>query len=494
MIFKNYFISIICCLTLFTSCNDDMDFVDTTPVAAFSVTTSVINNGTAVLATFTDLSFDQNGSIASWEWDFGDGTTSTEKSPTHTYALGNYTVVLKVKDNSGNENRNEFSKFLNLTVVVEPIRLWSYELPGVLSYCSPAVSDDGTVYIGYTEPNRANAGPNFMAIKNGALVWSTLLPNQAQSDQIQSSPSISSDGSIYMTGLFERKIYKINPTSGAIVNSFLTNSRIRYCAPTFAANESVYIGGYNNNDRGVRNLSSNLATSNWTFGVGINFNATATIGSDGTIYIGAMNGQLYAINPNGTEKWSASFGTWTATTPAFGPDGTLYFAGEGNSLNPLFNGVLTAYNPANGNVLWSVGLTQKVNHGGPAVAPDGTIYVGGHEKKMVAYNPDGTEKWSYQVEAPIEVVPAIDNYGDIYFGDTGGSFYVLDPNGQLKWKVAKLGDQITSSAAIGNDGTIYVGANTNGVGKLFALKTNATGLASGGWPMFAKNTKHTGRQ
>ena len=38
-----------------------------------------------------------SNSITSWSWDFGDGTTSTEQNPTHTYtAAGNYTVVLTV--------------------------------------------------------------------------------------------------------------------------------------------------------------------------------------------------------------------------------------------------------------------------------------------------------------------------------------------------------------------------------------------------------------
>ncbi|PQJ74611.1 PQQ-binding-like beta-propeller repeat protein [Polaribacter gangjinensis] len=475
------------------SCTHDNDVIDTKPVAAFSSEIRIVNNNTAVLGIFKDASFDQNGKIVSWHWDFGDGTTSTEQSPTHTFDLGNYTVVLTVTDNNGNVNVNEFFKVLDLTVVVEPIRLWSYDLPGSISYSSPAVSDDGTVFIGITEPNRAAGNPNFYALKNGSEVWKTLLPNGAQSDQIQSSASISNDGSIYMTSLFERFIYKINAGNGAIENSFKTNSRIRYCAPTFGLDGSVIIGNYNNNDRGVRNLNPDLATENWIFGVGINFNATATIATDGTIYIGAMNGFLYAINPDGTEKWNVKYGTWTATTPAIGADGTIYFAGEGNADNPTFKGILSAYNPVDGSLKWTVGLTEKVNHGGPAIAPDGTIYLGGHDKQMVAYNPDGTQKWVYPVDSPIEVVPAIDNDGNIYFGDTGGSFHVVSPEGEKKWKVTKLGDQITSAAAIGNDGTIYVGANQAGIGKLYALKTNATGLATSGWPMFAKNAKHSGR-
>ena len=44
--------------------------------------------------TFTDAS---NGDPSSWAWDFGDGTTSTEQSPVHTYtAVGEYDVELTV--------------------------------------------------------------------------------------------------------------------------------------------------------------------------------------------------------------------------------------------------------------------------------------------------------------------------------------------------------------------------------------------------------------
>jgi C1A family cysteine protease len=40
----------------------------------------------------------------SWLWDFGDGTTSTEKSPAHTYLkAGNYTVNLTVKNAGGDD-------------------------------------------------------------------------------------------------------------------------------------------------------------------------------------------------------------------------------------------------------------------------------------------------------------------------------------------------------------------------------------------------------
>jgi PKD repeat protein len=49
--------------------------------------------------TFSDLS---SGSYSSVEWIFGDGTSSTERNPTHTYTTpGNYTVRLNLKNASG---------------------------------------------------------------------------------------------------------------------------------------------------------------------------------------------------------------------------------------------------------------------------------------------------------------------------------------------------------------------------------------------------------
>lgn len=50
-------------------------------------------------------SYDTDGEIVAWRWDFGDGTTSDEMSPVHSYAEeGEYGVVLCVTDDEGNES------------------------------------------------------------------------------------------------------------------------------------------------------------------------------------------------------------------------------------------------------------------------------------------------------------------------------------------------------------------------------------------------------
>ncbi|AKB33736.1 cell surface protein [Methanosarcina siciliae HI350] len=70
------------------------------PDAAFAAD---ITNGTAPLnVNFTDQS---TGTPTSWLWDFGDGATSTEQSPVHTYtAEGNYSVKLTVTNASGSDD------------------------------------------------------------------------------------------------------------------------------------------------------------------------------------------------------------------------------------------------------------------------------------------------------------------------------------------------------------------------------------------------------
>jgi len=66
------------------------------PVAAFTSSCS------ALTCAFTSTSSDPDGTISAYNWNFGDGGTSTAQNPSHTYATaGPYTVTLTVTDNQG---------------------------------------------------------------------------------------------------------------------------------------------------------------------------------------------------------------------------------------------------------------------------------------------------------------------------------------------------------------------------------------------------------
>jgi PKD repeat protein len=71
------------------------------PTAAFSA--SLTSGCLPLEVCFTDQS---SGYPASWSWDFGDGATSTQQNPCHTYAApGSYTVSLTVSNGCGEDTQ-----------------------------------------------------------------------------------------------------------------------------------------------------------------------------------------------------------------------------------------------------------------------------------------------------------------------------------------------------------------------------------------------------
>jgi outer membrane protein assembly factor BamB len=397
-----------------------------------------------------------------------------------------------------------FVLLLTMTSYGQLVESWSYTLPDKVAYSGPAIADDGTIYIACDYATRntltyETSPQNVFAINpNNTLKWQGHVNEgalQDKVDQIISSPSINADGSVYISGHYGRRVHRFNAATGDTLRTFYMDSRVRYSAPAFATNGEVYVLTRNNNDRGVRNFSLDLTAQNWIFEVGTDFNSVPAIGSDGTIYAISTNGNIYAINADGTQKWVAPYsagGGYASSALSLAVDGTIYASAK---LNSAGDGVLKAYNPADGTEKWSVTFTgENAEKGGPAVAADGTVYLGNAGGKMQAFNPaTGAIIWTYNTSAnaAIEVVPAIDNLGRLYFGDTSGLFYVLNSDGTEAYTPLSLGTKITSPAAIDSDGKIYVGVETASAGKLSVLATSATGLQVGGWPMYGKNAKHT---
>lgn len=69
--------------------------IEPTAIPEFQASVTQIEEGTAV--TFANLTNPNGATITGWTWDFGDGQTSTEQEPTHTYdGAGTYDVSLTV--------------------------------------------------------------------------------------------------------------------------------------------------------------------------------------------------------------------------------------------------------------------------------------------------------------------------------------------------------------------------------------------------------------
>lgn len=123
------------------NCSDTAEVtvtVNPLPAANLSGTNVCFNN----LSVFTDLSAGNN-TLSAWNWDFGDGNTSTAQNPQHTYGSpGTYTVNLIVTNNYGCKDTN------STTVIVNPLPLINFKSAPVCFRDTTCFTDLSTISSG----------------------------------------------------------------------------------------------------------------------------------------------------------------------------------------------------------------------------------------------------------------------------------------------------------------------------------------------------------
>lgn len=235
-------------------------------------------------------------------------------------------------------------------------------------------------------------------------------------------------------------------------------------SPVVAADGTAYYGGP---DRFLNAVApaGNLA---WRFKANNIITATAAIALDGSIYFATSAGAFYALNPDGTAKWPAPFSMGTqgvSGSVLVTADGGVYFGSDnkyvysvrgdgtlrwsyctggkvrfGLSTSPdgsviyasADDGRLYAIRDFDGKLLWKSDPVSLSNL--CAVGDDGTIYVGGTDCKIYAFDPEGNIKWTFRAFDKISTAAAIGLDGTIYFGSQDNQLYAVNPNGTLKWK------------------------------------------------------------
>lgn len=452
------------------------------PTASFTVTDTLILVGADVA--FTNTSSDSDGTIDSYSWEFSDGTTSSDENPTYTFnEVGEFEVSLTITDDIGATSTYTSSIYVAGTV-------WSFPVGLKVESTAPAIDDNGIVYVTLSGKEGVS---NIHAINtDGTQLW-----EKEVGDIVRSSPVISDDGTTIYTASYDDFMYALSATNGNTTWSHELGNNAKYSTAALGTDGSLYIGAQTDN---VHALNAD-GTEKWTFATSGDVNGSPVIGSDGTVYIHSIDDYLYALDPEtGEEEWSYFYGNWSGTALALGSDGTIYVSGEKDSET----GVVAAVS-STGTELWSINTTVvsgsttetgKIDQGGVAVGADGTVYVGTKGPELLALDPsDGSTKWSYTKTefAGIGSTPAIDDRGFIYFGDDSGIFTVLDSDGNLVFEMS-LGTKIWSSATIGDDGMVYIGASQEDDSAIFyAINFHAGGAADSSWPMRHGNRRHTGR-
>lgn len=278
------------------------------------------------------------------------------------------------------------------------------------------------------------------------------------------SPVVASDGTIYLpVGELDTNttgfLYAIDP-DGSQKWRLELDMLPSATAAAIGANGNIYVhgNGKENNLSAVEKLVAITANGvlSWTYKFNSGIVTTTSyvqsapvIGSDGTIYVGSQDTNLYALNPDGTVKWARSPTlTSIAASPALSPDEqTVYIVDSTTTLHAYSN---------LGFWKWSIPLATPemttANIQSPAVGSDGTIYVGSPDQWFYAISATGDRKWRFETGATIYSSPAIGADGTIYFAADG--LYALRADGTQKWRFGTMAFS-SASPIIGGDGLLY---------------------------------------
>ena len=135
------------------------------------------------------------------------------------------------------------------------------------------------------------------------------------------------------------------------------------------------------------------------------------IGSDGTIYIGSYRtGKLYAVNPDGTTKWTTQLSGKLAFSASLGHDGTIYvgtsYGLDGASNVTSGDNKLYALN-TDGSIRWTFQAGGRISSK-PAIDGNGTIYFAVENARLLyAVDSSGQLKWTMSISGLRGGSPAI---------------------------------------------------------------------------------------
>src|SRR5690554_3046614 len=125
------------------------------------------------------------------------------------------------------------------------------------------------------------------------------------------------------------------------------------------------------------------------------------------------------------------------------PDGEYAYVGDAR-------GALHRFSAVDGSGAISIDLGTMIQST-PAVAVDGTIYVGTVDGTLFAMTPELEIRWQREVVGEISTSPALMPDGVIYVGTSDGFIYGFNADGSQKW-FKQIEGYVGASPAVGTDG------------------------------------------
>ncbi|MCX6956583.1 MAG: S8 family serine peptidase [Verrucomicrobia bacterium] len=185
------------------------------------------------------------------------------------------------------------------------------------TFASPVLAPDGTIY------QVGSIGGVFALKPDGTMKWRFAVPSDSFS-----TPALDAAGNVYFTTYTTSRLYSVKP-DGTLRWSFAaTSGTLTSSSPVLSADGSTAYFGANNGVFHAIDTADGSLRWRVTLG-GFVLASTAAVDAAGTIYVGAYDNCLYALNPTGTIKRSWDTGYSIRSSPTI--IGRTLYAPSGDS-------------------------------------------------------------------------------------------------------------------------------------------------------------------
>jgi len=214
----------------------------------------------------------------------------------------------------------------------------------------------------------------------------------------------------------------------------------------------VCVGDLDDYESGLHAINTTTGEREWAFREPDWFVVSSPTVSEGTAYVGASDGTLYAVDAaSGNGKWSFDEpprAEWIVSSPTV-VDETVYVGSD--------DGNLYAVDASTGESEWIFTDPSGALQSSPAVT-DGTVYVGSMDSSLYAVaTASGEREWSFdEPSGGLQSSPAV--VGDtVYCISMAGNLYAVNAaTGTQKWSIE---GRLRGSPTF-FEGTIYAGSTS----------------------------------
>jgi outer membrane protein assembly factor BamB len=366
-----------------------------------------------------------------------------------------------------------FSHTLRAALPQEVSLLWRFDAPEAISWSTPTLGFDGTVFVRTFRSRVIAVAPD------GTQRWERDLQIEGRGPVV-----VGHNANLYLST--QRGLRVLNSAGEEVAN--VEAERNFGGPPAIGEDGTLYVVD------GATSLAaySPEGTLRWRKDLGGPAGTGPVVASDGSLRL-MVGRDLLALGPDGIDRWQIAL-------PQGLSSGGLALTAEGLVLARSSDGVLRGIG-VDGTERWSI-ASPEPKFASPAVSAEGVVLcvlaepsapltwaipATGVRRRLTALRGDGGEVWSLPLAVsqlpPPGVAVAAD--GTVYV-HAAGNLLAVDHRGQVRWAFDTEGAVSLTEPILGSDGRLFFAAGNT----LFALQTSS-GAAAAAWAMVAGDARGT---